>query len=57
MSNFKCGRCGKLITKNVYYCSHCQWHLCWDCLRKAPFTTELSCPNPDCARKVIRVDK
>jgi len=54
MSDFKCAKCGDRVSRNVYYCSHCEWHLCWDCVRKATFTNELTCPK--CSKKVHRVD-
>lgn len=53
MREFKCALCAKQILKNVYYCSHCDWHLCWDDVRKAAFTNKLTCK---CGHEVRRVD-
>lgn len=54
MPEFKCARCAKHMSRNVYYCSRCDWHLCWDCIRKATFTDKLSCPK--CDHDARRVD-
>ncbi|GEM_PF-6184088 len=54
MPEFKCVRCGDRISHNIYYCSHCEWHLCWDCIKKSIFTNELTCSK--CGKKVHRVD-
>lgn len=54
MSDFRCVKCGGHISHNVYYCSHCEWRLCWDCVKKATFTNELTCPK--CGKTVRRVD-
>jgi len=51
---FTCVRCGKSMTHNVYYCSHHDWHLCWDRVKKAAFTNDLTCPK--CGKEVSRVD-
>lgn len=52
--SFKCALCGRQVTQNVYFCSHHDWHLCWDCVRKAALTTRLTCPK--CGKDVHRVD-
>jgi hypothetical protein len=51
---FKCALCGKGISSNVYYCSHHEWHICWNCVRKAALTNRLSCPK--CGQEARRVD-
>lgn len=52
---YKCAKCGNQISSNLYFCSNEEWYLCWDCIRKATFTNELSCPG--CGKKVHRIDK
>jgi hypothetical protein len=51
---FKCALCAKSISRNVYYCSRHEWHICWNCARKAVMTTELTCPK--CFKRVDRID-
>jgi len=50
----KCARCGKQVSKNIYYCSEHDWHLCWDCINKATFSNKLTCYK--CGKEVQRVD-
>jgi hypothetical protein len=57
MKEFKCGHCAELVSRNVYYCSKCEWHICWRCVKKSTFTNELKCPNPSCNKIVVRVDR
>src|SRR5260370_34434090 len=45
MREFKCARCGKHVSQNVYHCGHCDWYICWDCIKKATFTNKLKCPK------------
>ena len=54
MAEYNCVRCGKRITRNVYYCPRCGWYLCWDHVHKAAFTNELTCYK--CGKEVSRVD-
>jgi len=54
MGDYKCVRCGKAVTRNVYYCSHHGWYLCWNCVQKAALTNELTCYK--CGKEVSRVD-
>lgn len=51
---YKCALCADSISKNVYYCTNHEWHLCWNCVRKAMFTNELTCKK--CGKRVRRVD-
>src|SRR5437762_13378214 len=51
---YRCVICSKQVSKNVYYCSKHDWHLCWDDVRKATLTNKLTCPK--CGEEVHRVD-
>lgn len=52
---YKCVKCGKQMTSNVYYCSNEEWYLCWDHVHKATLTNKLTCPK--CGKEVHRVDR
>ena len=52
--SFKCALCAEQHSHNVYYCSTHDWHLCWNCVKKATLTNRLSCPK--CGHEVHRVD-
>lgn len=51
---FQCARCGKTMSRNVSYCPHHGWHLCWNCVQKSTFTNKLTCPK--CGKEISRVD-
>jgi len=44
-----------LILRNAYWCSNCEWYLCWDHLKKAALTNAIKCPK--CGHDVKRVDR
>ena len=52
---YKCAKCGKQMSSNVYFCSNEEWHLCWDCIRKAALTSKLTCFK--CGKEVHRIDR
>ena len=52
---YKCAKCGKQMSRNVYFCSNEEWHLCWDCIQKAALTNKLTCFK--CGKEVHRIDR